>query len=261
MIKHLRKTTLALGLVLCTLFASARIVHKQVIVKGYPLPCNVEVYVPDGVVGKVPAVTFVPGIGEQDTVVSGLYMNSPLYWINKGWKPNFVVVGMQPSHTWPSFDFVDAIWKNIIADTSLHIDSRNMILTGLSAGASCTFKYVRSLPTHKTYITPIAVISMSYTISGSTIDTVTKQRSLSASDTAFKNLPVWGFCGNKDNFGFYTPMHKFWELMDVAEWRDKPWTTMVNYAHNGWYVFYNPEYKDPIYGTDIYTWALKFKKK
>lgn len=44
-------------------------------------PANVSIYVPPGNTGKLPAVIFVPGLGEQNTDINGLYVHGPMKFI------------------------------------------------------------------------------------------------------------------------------------------------------------------------------------
>src|SRR4051812_37833788 len=76
--------------------------------------CNVVVYTPDNASANLPTVFFVPGLGEQTTNVSGLFVHGPLVYIQNGWRPNFNVIGIQPSQGWPGGDFINRMLDQIV---------------------------------------------------------------------------------------------------------------------------------------------------
>jgi hypothetical protein len=253
----MKRLLLSLALLFTLGAAQARIDTTQVNIKNYGL-CNMVVYTPDSIKAglKIPAVVFIPGIGEQNTILSGLYKNGPLVFIAKGWRPNFIVAGIQPRAHWPGTGFTQGMLDTLVA--RYPIDTNKVYLTGLSAGASTVFGYVRSMLRYPKWVKPAAIVTFSYTISGSGIDTTTNTRYLCKTDTAFRNLPAWGLCGDKDTYGFYPPMNAFWILMRTNRWTWKNWTTMSGYGHYGWNKWYDPAHLEGVYS--IYTWMLRFHR-
>jgi hypothetical protein len=245
----LRKTTLALGLVLCTLFASARMVHKQVSVTGYYYPCNMEIYIPDNATTKTPTVFFIPGLGEQNTNVQGLYTWGPMVFINQGWKPDFIIAAIQPSQGWPGGGFVDEMMSAALADPTNLIDKDRITLTGLSAGANCIYDYIRWLPQTPNRIVPTSIITFSFYLSSACGGATP-----CAGDEAWHYLPAWGLCGTWDSF--YGGHKWFWDMMINTKWPNKVWTDMFQYGHGGWNDFYNPTWKQN--GVSLYDWAKQF---
>lgn len=206
---------------------------------------NLVVYVPDGTTQKLPAVVFVPGIGEQTGDVNGLYVHGPLAFIKNGWKPDFVVAGIQPPQSWPPLIWLDAMLRAIIGNPANFVDDRSICLTGLSAGASLISYYIDSWSLDASFIKPSSIIIFSYA------------RWDEPKEMPWRDVPAWGLCGDQDA-NMYGGNYQFWKQMQDKRWPAKPFTTMKGYGHNGWNDFYNPSYVDPALKVNLYDWMKKF---
>lgn len=89
--------------------SNGEIIHTVASGPGYSY--NLEIYIPNNTTGALPAVIFIPGNGEVGTDRNKLYTNGPLKYIrDNAWSPNFIVIGAQPSSTWPNEIFVQRVW-------------------------------------------------------------------------------------------------------------------------------------------------------
>lgn len=191
---------------------------------------NVVIYLPDNNAGNLRSIIFIPGIGEQNSNVAGLYYNGPLAFIKNGWTPDFAVIGIQPSAQWPPVTWTDDKIKYLLANYPL--DPNAICLTGLSAGAKAVHDYVSS---------GLRKLACTITFSIDLYQTPAAQ---------WQTLPAWGLCGDQDGLGFFPIMSNAWKAMSA--WPNKPWTTMTGYGHNGWNDFYKPEW-------GLYDWMKLFK--
>jgi len=208
---------------------------------------NVIMYRPDNATGKLPAFIFFPGSGESGTDASKLYVNGPLYFIkNAGWKPNFIVVGVQTYVNYPG----DPVWVQNALD-SLHepiynIDWNHWYMTGLSYGAATIMGYMLNSP-DSTFMKPAAAIPMSISINPQCGQT------LCGTDLRFMNIGMWGFCGDAD--AFYSSMSQYFNLL-ITSGYPAQFTTLAGEGHCCWNGQYDPNYK--YNGTNIYNWALGY---
>jgi hypothetical protein len=200
---------------------------------------NLVVYVPDNASGKLRSIVFIPGIGEQNSDVNGLYVNGCLSFIKNGWQPDFIVAGIQPSSQWPPATWTESMLKYLIAN--FPVDPNLICLTGLSAGASAVYDYIKSGLSVK--------IASAICFSMNIWDTP---------EAFWKSLPAWGLCGDADSLNMFPSMSAAWKTMQTNGWPNKPWTTMSGYGHNGWIDFYNPNYSDPSLGLTLYDWMKQF---
>lgn len=253
----MRKLLLAL-FVLMTSIAQSQIQHLQVTIPWYGT-CNVEIYIPAGATGTLPTVAFIPGLGEENTDVNGLYVHGPMRFIrDNGWRPPFIVMGIQPSTGWPNRLFIHHMMDTLISRAELHINKDRVTLTGLSAGANCIYDYMIFLYTNPTWLKPASLIPMSYAVNGSCLADPTNYWSnyLCAADEPWHCTPSWGFCGTGDSF--YGRMETFFTQMQAAGWPQKKFTPYAG-GHGGWNDYYNPTYKQSFNGVmmNIYEWGTQ----
>jgi hypothetical protein len=249
----MKKLYLAALLLLTTLLCRAGLTTSTYNVPGYGV-CNIAIYIPDNTTGTLPAVVFIPGLGEENTDINGLYVHGPLNFIKYGnWKPSFIVVGIQPCFGWPGNNFTNPMLQYLVSNAAFHINPYKITLTGLSAGANATFAYILQ---PNAPVKLAAAIAFSYAVSGSCLSNPTDYWSnyLCAADEPWHYLPYWGLCGTGDSFYGRQKVH--YDQMTAAGWPNKRWTDMVGYAHYGWNDFYNPAWKQN--NQSLYDWALQW---
>lgn len=240
----MKKLIITLSLILIGLFGTAQYEFQQTTIDNHV--CNVSMYVPQGLGNKLPAVVFVPGLGEQNTYISGLYVNGPMTFIKQGWKPNYIVMGIQPDQGWPDGWFIHYMIDSLIKD-GFPIDPDRIVLTGLSAGANCLYSYMDLLNAQPTWFKPIAVIPMSFGISNP--------------PTTWKNTPAWGFCSTGDWVDPNQTMKAAWDYMIGSGWTNKRFTVYSG-GHCCWNTFYDPTYTESfgLTSRNIYDWAMQFAR-
>lgn len=241
------------------------IVNKQFSGPG-TLPFNVEIYTPDNTTGLLPAHIFFTGRGESGMNAGLIDVNGPTYFIkNKGWKPNFIVVGVQVNQNQAPAPvaLVQCAIDTLLKDPAYRVDPNKWYLTGLSYGAATVVGYIKT-QIDSLFRKPAAVVIMSINMDpalGSRYDatytlgiSTNPDTKVTSNDLRFKNIPAWGFCGTSDSF--YETMNKYWMAMQKLGYT-APWTT-ANEGHGPWNQWYDPAYKDPKLGLSIYDWALQF---
>jgi len=200
--------------------------------------CKALIYIPEGLVGKVPAVVFYPGMGEtaNDGSISLLYRFGPAYFIKKGWKPNFIVVAVHSKKDFPPSSEVDGVLTALLAN---HPVSK-IYGTGLSAGGKTWLNYVKYCAAPQV---AALVIMSAPGVGGAT--------------GPFKNIPVWFIHAYNDLVCKYAPIEAMYLDMkakgyDVKLTRIK---STASRGHGNWnyYYTYKPDYRlDEI----IYNWLL-----
>jgi poly(3-hydroxybutyrate) depolymerase len=220
---------------------------------------NLVYYSPDGATGKLPTVVFVPGSGETGTDVTKLYVNGPLYFIqNKGWKPAFNVIAVQPTVSWPPnrLDtpwFMRAVMKEITTG-AYNVDISKIYLTGLSYGAAHIYNYIQA-ETDDQIIYPAAIIPMSMAIYGITgnYNAFPETDALSGNDFRFDKIGFEGFCGTQDT-SFLNPMNRYVSLL--KDRGDSAFMYSYSGGHCCWNTIYDPTAK--FNSLSIYDWALQY---
>jgi len=217
---------------------------------------NVVIYTPDNTTGDLPAFIFFPGSGESGSDSSKLYINGPLKFIKAGWKPNFIVVGVQTNVTWgpdPGLPptFVKAAIDQLL-DGTHRIDKNKFYLTGLSNGCAYSMRYLQG-QSDVGFHQPAAAILFSMNMwAQKGLANDTSKIDPSTTDIRFSKIGMWGFCGKSDNF--YDTESLFFSQLIAAKYPAK--FTPYAGGHGGWNTFYDPNYKEA--GQSIYDWALGF---
>lgn len=245
----MKKALLSLLLLVLMFYTKASIITKVFTRSGYG-SYNVMIYTPDNTTGKLPAVIFFPGSGESTRNVNDLYTNGPLHFIQAGWKPSFIVIGVQPPNGVPGTpDMVENSLDSLF-NPIYRIDTTKFYLTGLSYGCATLQGFIQgqASPFHQ----PTAIVPMSYDITAQCGDFYAKTDYLCGTDLRFQDIPVWGFCGNSDSF--LDKMKRFYDLCAAAGYTEK-FTTFIG-GHCCWNTFYDPTYREN--GMNIYDWLLQF---
>jgi len=243
----MKKLFLIFFLSFISYFSQATIITKQFNISGYG-NFNVVQYIPANATGKLPTLIFYPGSGESNSNVNGLYVNGPLKFIQAGWSPSFIVVGIQPNNGLPTSSSVVDKMLTLVFNDQVLIDTNKFALTGLSYGAASIMGYFQSTGTiHK----PIALIPMSINIYGQCGSYYDNSEYLCGTDSRFANTPTWGFCGTSDSF--WDAMSKFFILLNKAGYPNK--FTAFSGGHCCWNTYYDPNYKES--GISIYDWMLQ----
>lgn len=213
--------------------------YSKVYISNYGY-CNMITYTPGGAssTSKRPAIVFIPGNGECGTNASELYTNGPLKYIKNGWRPNFMIIAIQPRYGCDSRStrfahvMLTAIRKNPV------VNLNRVYLTGLSGGAYTALHYVRDYPTPYK-IRAIMVFSMGM--------------SSNTRDVRFANVPAWGMAGMLDT-RFEPYMKSYFKGLMRRGYK----TRYYDYAggHYGWNTYYNPKWSKD--GYSVYSWLLKW---
>lgn len=247
----MKRFLIVLSLICTSLLANANIVTKNFVLNS-KYKYNVMIYTPDNTTGNLPTLFFVPGSGESTTNVNDLYINGPFHYIQLGWKPNFIVIGIQPPNGGPgNWQFVrnalDSLFK-----PQYRIDQNRWYMTGLSYGAATIYTYIQAAP-DASFIKPAAIIPMSYVIGGQCGDFYAGTDILCGTDLRFQNIPAWGFCGNQDSF--FQKMQRYFQLLTQARYNAQ-FTVLPGEGHCCWNTRYDPNYK--LNGLSIYDWMLQY---
>lgn len=89
-------------------------------------------YTPEGT-GPFPLVAFFHGMGKAGDWPDALLEEGPLFHVNKGWKPNFMILALQnPSWTVPANKMKYAVDND--TEIKAKWNGKNILWTGLSAG-------------------------------------------------------------------------------------------------------------------------------
>lgn len=236
-------------LLLFPLYVQAGIITKQF--KSANVVYNVIIYTPDNASASFPAFIFFTGSGESGNNASLIYANGPLHFVQAGWKPNFIVIGVQsPSSTAPSTPALIKTALDSLLNPIYRIDPARWYLTGLSYGAGSICGYMQNA-TDAQYLRPAAMLPMSISISAQCGDFYAGTEELCKTDLRYAQVPFWGFCGRSDSF--YDKMFEFFTLLQKAGYNCR-FTTIPAQGHCCWNDRYDPNYKEN--GVSIYDWAL-----
>ena len=268
----MKKVFLVFALCLISIFCSAEILHRQFRLSSNYL-YNVEIYIPDNSgTGKLPSFIFIPGNGESNSNVNGLYVHGPLKYIrDNGWRPNFIVIGIQPLGGPAGASFTQNALDSLIANPIYRFDVNRFYGTGLSYGTASSDIYTRA-SVNSRYRPPAALIMFSITMTLSCGDVYNNTHYPCVSepdpygqiwnDFRFKPIPMWGMAGSGDSH--YWKMWQLWlKMQSYPDWTEpsnpKRWTTYSG-GHCCWNTYYDPAYKETINGVqmNIYEWALQF---
>lgn len=234
------KRLLTLLCVLPLIAVSQNIIQTTFKNGQYGVNCNMVICKPDNIPAgkKLPVLVFIPGNGEVGTDINKLYLNGPLRFIKEGVRPTgLIVVGLQPKDPWPNDLF---IWNGLQKVLTIpEVDPNNIVLTGLSAGASSIFEYMR---TTRNYTPVKAIIPMAIAVSTST------------KEDRLKSTPAWGVGGKSDYPHGISIRDYFLKCIGLQY----PWKfSFVDGAHddNTWDRVYNPTWREN--GESLYDWVMK----
>lgn len=185
---------------------------------------------------KMPAVVYVPGLGESNTNYMDLYKNQgPLNWYqNNGNKfpSDFILVGAQPRYPWPGAPFLTAVLKEL-QKPEYFISSFSG--TGLSSGAYAWIKYMKD-----GYSVPLTGVTiMGYEFMGQT------------DFSRYKSVNTWLFNGLQDGGSIESMQTAFAAMKSQGVNVRGTW---YQGGHCCWNNFYNPAYKED--GKNIYEFML-----
>lgn len=182
--------------------------------------------------GSTHAILFLPGLGEEGTAISKLYAVGPAYFLKTGaLKPTDYLIAVQPVSGWPNATMMNSIMADILARWPA---IKTFSLTGLSAGAAAAFNAVES-GKYRGMIKSVVAFSMDR--GGAVWPT-----------EPYANIKFWGISGSADS--------RTWRLRDfVTALKAKGYSaqfTETNSGHSGWNTWYNPTWKDPVTGQNVY---------
>lgn len=197
---------------------------------------------------KMPLIIFLHGLGEKGSIDAVLTAGLPKH-LRNGLDIPFIVLAPRSGSGW----FDPKLYVQPLINyykTLPNIDSNRIYLTGLSAGANGTYKYLVSGFDDVAAYLPISINSNEFT------------------PVTNKNRPVWHFHGNKDgdpnkvttSAGFIT---KYNSIYAGAARR----TVFTNLGHNAWDATYLSQFSQPTQTGDTtlyhafdvspYEWLLK----
>ncbi len=229
--------------------SNGEIIHTVASGPGYSY--NLEIYIPNNTTGALPAVIFIPGNGEVGTDRNKLYTNGPLKYIrDNAWSPNFIVIGAQPSSTWPNEIFVQRVLLEVFKPI-YHINQSRWYLTGLSAGANAIFVYITNSNT-SSFIPPMAIVPFSITTWAQCGDVNIGTDYLCGTDLRYSSIPAWGFAGSSDSH--HDKMRIFFNRLIEAGYTAR-WTSYAG-GHCCWNNFYDPNYRENQ--KNIYEWMFQY---
>lgn len=236
-----RPLTLLLATII-TLSSAAQGVQKQEKISGL----NAFTFYPVGYETgkKFPLILFFPGLGEAGTNASLLLRNGPNKFTATGWKPDALVISVQPTYGWVNERTIDQVLTAIL--NKYHVDTASIHLTGLSAGGSGIEQYALTPAYAKKITTVVPMSAPEVTAWYKNIPEATQQQ------------VMWlGFCGSNDSH--YAKMQDLFNRLNASV---KGIARFVagTYGHGGWNEFYNPSYKLPGTGQSIYEWMLEQSK-
>jgi hypothetical protein len=190
---------------------------------------------------RFPLIVFFPGKGEAGTVDSLLLRNGPSRFIAQGvLKPPALVMSVQPTYGWVDENTIDKVLVDIVK--RWRVDTLNVSLTGLSAGATGIERYALT-PKYSTKITSLVPMS------APEVPTYMKY----IPEVVKAKVPWLGFIGSKDSH--YLKMKALFDQINTYS----PGLARLivgNYNHDCcWNDFYNPNYKLDS-GKNIYEWMI-----
>jgi len=179
---------------------------------------------------KWPLVVFLHGAGERGSDIEKVKIHGPPMLVEKGRKFPFILISPQcPKDSWWSYEPLIELIED--AETRYQVDSKRIILTGLSMGGYGTWELSTRYPKKFAAIIPIC---------GGGIPYMTHK---------IKDTPAWVFHGAKDSG---VPIHESQRMVDALK---KNGSTKVKFTiypdagHNSWTETYNNE--------AVYKWMLE----
>lgn len=248
------KFAILMLLLAVSFFCKGAITSKVFTLNGYG-SYNVLIYTPDNNQSSYPTMFFIPGNGESTRNIQDLYRHGPFYFINRGWRPNFMVVAFQPFAGGPvGFTFTEHALNTAINDPSLKIHPTNWGMTGLSYGAAAIFIYIRNTPSNR-FLSPKFIVPFSITIDAACGNFYDNSDYLCGNDFRYQQIRSWGLCGYYDSH--FQKMKRFFQRQIEAGYPAK-WTTYgtsnSNAGHCCWNTCYDPNWKEN--GMSIYDFAM-----
>ena len=181
---------------------------------------------------KWPLIVFLHGAGERGSDISKVKMHGPPMMVENGKKFPFILISPQcPTGSWWSYEPVLGLIESI--ESNYRVDSKRILLTGLSMGGYGTWDLAIRYPKKFAAIAPLC---------GGGIPYLT---------TRIKDTPTWVFHGAKDTG---VPISESQGMVDGLK---KNGSTQVKFTiypeagHNCWTETYNNE--------ELYKWMLEQK--
>lgn len=190
------------------------------------------IHIPEDRSKKYPVVFFCHGLGERgstEAAVTALLKHGPLYWINRGAKPDLIVVALQ-HHSWSIPPSTIKTFFETDADIKAFGNGEFMV-TGLSAGGQVAVEYMQKFNAPGFSFVPMSP-------------------AIGTNNTyAPGSYRVWGFVGDND-----TTTRGSWDgLLDMQK-KIGAKVTVYPGGHSGWNKFYDFAWKEN--GKSIYDWAF-----
>ncbi len=181
---------------------------------------------------KWPLVIFLHGSGERGSDISKVKMHGPPMLVEQGKKFPFILISPQcPAGSWWSYEPIMELIED--AETRYRVDSKRIIVTGLSMGGYGTWELSFRYPEKFAAIAPLCGGGTPY---------LTYRT---------KHLPIWVFHGAKDGV---VPISESQRLVDALEKKGSKKVKFTIYpeaGHNCWTKAYDTE--------ELYKWMMEQK--
>ncbi|MCK5922620.1 MAG: prolyl oligopeptidase family serine peptidase [Methylococcales bacterium] len=197
---------------------------------------NYLISLPDGYTKdstkKWPLVVFLHGAGERGDNIEQVKMHGPPMLVEKGKKFPFILISPQcPKDSWWSYEPVMALIEDI--ENRYQVDSKRIILTGLSMGGYGTWEFSTRYPEKFAAIAPLCGGGIPYLTS------------------RIKNTPVWVFHGAKDGGVLISESQNMVDGLKNDGNTKFKFTIYPEAGHNCWTETYNNE--------ELYKWMMEQK--
>nr|WP_256379076.1 PKD domain-containing protein [Chitinophaga sp. SYP-B3965] len=216
---------------------------------------------------KYPVIIFAHGVGElaganMTTPLSAVLQNGPPKLINQGKFPasftsngqsfSFIVISPQ-FKTWPGGNDVHELLAYL--KTIYRIDESRVYMTGLSMGGGVAWGVI-SENTEKAKMFAAAVV-----VCGAWNPNDAPRTPSLQANIASINMPVFAFHNDKDPTVPVQYSHDWVNGINAAGGNPKALITIFSSgSHDAWSKTYDPNYKDPQTGLNVYEWMLQYTR-
>ncbi|WP_157753074.1 dienelactone hydrolase family protein [Chitinophaga sp. MD30] len=215
---------------------------------------------------RYPLIIFLHGVGElagnnatqinQNVLKNGI----PNYIRNNQFPASFTVGGQSYSFivltpqfkVWPGSDDVNKLLA--YAESVYRVDSSRVYVTGISMGGGVAWGVLSENAVKAKQYAAAAIVCGAWD---------PDSRPSLANVIAANNTPVWAFHNDNDPTVSSTWSKNWVKLINASVPAPNPpalLTIFQSNSHDAWTKAFDPAYKDPQTGTNVYEWMLKYKQ-